>query len=484
MFSVTTDPVSNPVFPGRAAGKAGKSDQSRGNDGFAALVDRRARPTAPTPAPTATRAAGCKPVRSAAPTTPQARRTAGDRATRPADRAAQERFRRPRRQRQKARRHRGRCRCAARRREARRLEAPSPRNRPRIRLPTRLPTRSRPAIPQPIRPPTPAQDTATAPEPVAVAIATAAAPNGCSCFDAGIRQCHGAACDRGRRHRRGHLAATASGQTNIDPDAATPAAAAADPDQDRREPRESRATAPRHSRAGQPATPTDASSTSGARAARPQPSRRKPPRPSRLSRRRRPEPRHADDPADARAGADPSASRRYRPRSRQHTSQQPAVAGKANSGHGAADAAKPDGAAASAANTAGRALRTSSRRLQAPTDPARCRSRARSSRSFTHRLGRGDRRRPVPISVATAARRCTGAPERPRAGDRGVARSSGKSRFEIRLDPAELGRIDVRIDVDKQRQRDLASDGGAAGNAGYAAPGCAPSCSRRWMTPA
>ena len=29
---------------------------------------------------------------------------------------------------------------------------------------------------------------------------------------------------------------------------------------------------------------------------------------------------------------------------------------------------------------------------------------------------------------------------------------SGKSRFEIRLDPAELGRIDVRIDVDRNGQ--------------------------------
>ena len=29
---------------------------------------------------------------------------------------------------------------------------------------------------------------------------------------------------------------------------------------------------------------------------------------------------------------------------------------------------------------------------------------------------------------------------------------SGKSRFEIRLDPAELGRIDVRIDIDRQGQ--------------------------------
>jgi len=31
-----------------------------------------------------------------------------------------------------------------------------------------------------------------------------------------------------------------------------------------------------------------------------------------------------------------------------------------------------------------------------------------------------------------------------------VSARSGKSRFEIRLDPADLGRIDVRIDVDRR----------------------------------
>ena len=31
-----------------------------------------------------------------------------------------------------------------------------------------------------------------------------------------------------------------------------------------------------------------------------------------------------------------------------------------------------------------------------------------------------------------------------------VTAQSGKSRFEIRLDPADLGRIDVRLDVDRQ----------------------------------
>ena len=33
-----------------------------------------------------------------------------------------------------------------------------------------------------------------------------------------------------------------------------------------------------------------------------------------------------------------------------------------------------------------------------------------------------------------------------------VTAQSGKSRFEIRLDPAELGRIDVRLDVDRHGQ--------------------------------
>jgi flagellar hook-length control protein FliK len=33
-----------------------------------------------------------------------------------------------------------------------------------------------------------------------------------------------------------------------------------------------------------------------------------------------------------------------------------------------------------------------------------------------------------------------------------VTAQSGRSRFEIRLDPAELGRIDVRIDVDRHGQ--------------------------------
>ncbi len=47
---------------------------------------------------------------------------------------------------------------------------------------------------------------------------------------------------------------------------------------------------------------------------------------------------------------------------------------------------------------------------------------------------------------------------------------AGKSRFEIRLDPPELGRIDVRLDMDKDGNVDLAADGRARRNARPSAP--------------
>jgi len=52
----------------------------------------------------------------------------------------------------------------------------------------------------------------------------------------------------------------------------------------------------------------------------------------------------------------------------------------------------------------------------------------------------------------TAATQATAVPLNGRAMEIAVTASSGKSRFEIRLDPAELGRIDVRIDVDRNGQ--------------------------------
>ncbi len=52
----------------------------------------------------------------------------------------------------------------------------------------------------------------------------------------------------------------------------------------------------------------------------------------------------------------------------------------------------------------------------------------------------------------TAATQATAVPLNGLAMEIAVTASSGKSRFEIRLDPAELGRIDVRIDVDRNGQ--------------------------------
>ncbi len=50
--------------------------------------------------------------------------------------------------------------------------------------------------------------------------------------------------------------------------------------------------------------------------------------------------------------------------------------------------------------------------------------------------------------IRSGYRRCSADREH-RGRDRHRARE-GKNRFEIRLDPAELGRIDVRLDIDRQ----------------------------------
>ena len=54
--------------------------------------------------------------------------------------------------------------------------------------------------------------------------------------------------------------------------------------------------------------------------------------------------------------------------------------------------------------------------------------------------------------TVTAATQTAAVPLSGLAMEIAVTARSGKSRFEIRLDPAELGRIDVRIDVDRNGQ--------------------------------
>jgi flagellar hook-length control protein FliK len=63
----------------------------------------------------------------------------------------------------------------------------------------------------------------------------------------------------------------------------------------------------------------------------------------------------------------------------------------------------------------------------------------------------------IPATAATGALSVTAATNAPvplsgLALQIAASASSGKSRFEIRLDPADLGRIDVRIDVDRNGQ--------------------------------
>jgi flagellar hook-length control protein FliK len=59
---------------------------------------------------------------------------------------------------------------------------------------------------------------------------------------------------------------------------------------------------------------------------------------------------------------------------------------------------------------------------------------------------------PAATQLTVAAATATAVPLNGLALQIAVTAQSGKSRFEIRLDPAELGRIDVRIDVDRHGQ--------------------------------
>ena len=108
-----------------------------------------------------------------------------------------------------------------------------------------------------------------------------------------------------------------------------------------------------------------------------------------------------------------------------------------------------------------------------PDRPCRGRRRAGAGRRRQCRRGQSGQRR-------AAADRChSDHPDRRPAGTRGIGAGKarcgavpiagvaieiaskaldGKNRFEIRLDPPELGRIDVRLDVDKSGQVTIASD--------------------------
>jgi flagellar hook-length control protein FliK len=135
--------------------------------------------------------------------------------------------------------------------------------------------------------------------------------------------------------------------------------------------------------------------------------------------------------------------------------QGPAVAGKPKAGNGGIDGIKADNPSANSSSTI--ATNISAREHSAvaeaghaaadPTDigvqaTGAIQPQLHSSAAAAAPVG------PLNVTAATNA----AVPLSGLALEIAVSAKSGKSRFEIRLDPADLGRIDVRIDVDRNGQ--------------------------------
>jgi flagellar hook-length control protein FliK len=159
----------------------------------------------------------------------------------------------------------------------------------------------------------------------------------------------------------------------------------------------------------------------------------------------------ASDTATAPGTSDPSVT--ATPPESAHTTvaQQPPVAGKPEVEAGIVDAAKADASASSSSTSA--AVVTAHER-----SPASAMAHAPNDSSDTGVQATGTIQPQLPPAAATAAP--VGPLSVTAATNNAVPLSglaleivasarSGKSRFEIRLDPADLGRIDVRIDVDR-----------------------------------
>jgi flagellar hook-length control protein FliK len=134
--------------------------------------------------------------------------------------------------------------------------------------------------------------------------------------------------------------------------------------------------------------------------------------------------------------------------------QQPPVAGKPEAGNGNVDAAKAD-AAASSSSPSG-ALVSAHEHSSATTT---VRTPSDSSDTGIQLAGPIQPQLPpaaptaAPVgSLGVAAATNLAVPLNGLALEIAASAKSGKSRFEIRLDPADLGRIDVRIDVDRNGQ--------------------------------
>jgi len=152
--------------------------------------------------------------------------------------------------------------------------------------------------------------------------------------------------------------------------------------------------------------------------------------------------------------SDPSATATAAEPAHNSIAQQPAVAAKQEAGNALVDAAKADASASpSSTSTAIVAAHEHSAVIEtghAPTDSsdtgaqatAQIQPQLPSAAATAAPMG------PLSVTAATNA----AVPLSGLALEIAVSARSGKSRFEIRLDPADLGRIDVRIDVDRNGQ--------------------------------
>ena len=163
----------------------------------------------------------------------------------------------------------------------------------------------------------------------------------------------------------------------------------------------------------------------------------------------------SSDPEAAPGTADPSATAVSTGSALNGVAQGPAVAGKPKAGNGGIDGIKADNPSANSSSTI--ATNISAREHSAaaeaghaaadPTDigvqaTGAIQPQLHSSAAAPTPVG------PLNVTAATNA----AVPLSGLALEIAVSAKSGKSRFEIRLDPADLGRIDVRIDVDRNGQ--------------------------------
>jgi chemotaxis protein MotD len=138
------------------------------------------------------------------------------------------------------------------------------------------------------------------------------------------------------------------------------------------------------------------------------------------------------------------------------TPPQAATASKPKAESGLVDAVKPDASGNSApasavANAAGNGHAATVDTSQVPVNSSNNGVQAASAIQLQQQPSANTAVAPAPQLTVTAATHAA-VPLSGIAMEIAASAKSGKSRFEIRLDPADLGRIDVRIDVDRNGQ--------------------------------